>query len=183
MVARKGSEAAHMNQTSLELRGDREIVIERTFNAPPRIVFDAWTRPELVRRWWAPKSRRVSLVGCDADVRAGGSYRYVAKLDAGGQFAFSGVYTEVTPYSRLVHTEIFEPTASGATTDDVPLIVTVTFEERDGKTHVVSHSLCPSKEVRDMIIASGMEHGMRESMDQLDELAATLAQSEGRVVK
>ena len=100
-----------------------------------------------------------------------------------GQFAFSGVYTEVTPYSRLVHTEIFEPTASGATADDVPLIVTVTFEERDGKTHVVSHSLCPSKEVRDTIIASGMEHGMRESMDQLDELAATLAQSEGRVAK
>ena len=104
-------------------------------------------------------------------------------LDAGGQFAFSGVYTEVTPYSRLVYTEIFEPTASGAAADDVPLIVTVTFEERDGKTHVISHSLCPSKAVRDTIIASGMEHGMRESMDQLDELAATLAQSEGRVVK
>ena len=136
-----------------------------------------------MRRWWAPKSRRVSLVGCDADVRVGGSYRYVAKLDSGGQFAFSGVYKEVTPYSRLVYTEMFEPTASGAPADDVPLIVTVTFEERDGKTHVVSHSLCPSKDVRDAIIATGMEHGMRESMDQLDELAALLAQSEGRVAK
>jgi uncharacterized protein YndB with AHSA1/START domain len=183
MVARSESEAAQMNQTSLELRGDREIVIERTFNAPPRIVFDAWTRPELVRRWWAPKSRHVSLVGCDADIRVGGSYRYVAKLDSGNQFAFSGVYQEVTPYSRLVYTENFEPTASGATGDDAALVVTVTFEERDGRTHVVSHSLCPSKEVRDAIIATGMEHGMRESMDQLDELAATLAQSEGRVVK
>lgn len=110
-------------------------------------------------------------------------YRYVARLDAGGQFAFSGVYTEVTPYSRLVYTEMFEPTASGAVADDVPLIVTVTFEERDGKTHLVSHSLCPSKAVRDAIIATGMEHGMRESMDQLDELAATLAQSESRAAK
>jgi uncharacterized protein YndB with AHSA1/START domain len=88
MVARNESEAAHVNQTSMELKGDREIVIERTFKGPPRIVFDAWTRPELVRRWWAPKSRRVSLVGCDADVRVGGSYRYVARLAAGGQFAF-----------------------------------------------------------------------------------------------
>jgi uncharacterized protein YndB with AHSA1/START domain len=183
MVARNESEAAHVNQTSMELKGDREIVIERTFNGPPRIVFDAWTRPELVRRWWTPKSRRVSLVGCDADVRVGGSYRYVARLAAGGQFAFSGVYTEVTPYSRLVYTEMFEPTASGAAADDVPLIVTVTFEERDGKTHLVSHSLCPSKAVRDAIIATGMEHGMRESMDQLDELAATLAQSESRAAK
>jgi uncharacterized protein YndB with AHSA1/START domain len=183
MVARNESEAAHMNQTSMELKGDREIVIERTFNGPPRIVFDAWTRPELVRRWWAPKSHRVSLVGCDADVRAGGSYRYVARLNAGGQFAFSGVYREVTPYSRLVYTENFEPTAAGAMAEGAAVVVTVTFEERDGKTHVVSHSLCPSKDVRDTIIASGMEHGMRESMDQLDELAATLAQSEGRVAK
>ena len=112
---------------------------------------------------------------CDADVRVGGSYRYVLRLASGSQFAFSGKYREVTPHSRLVYTEIFEPTASGANPEDAGVIVTVTFEERDGKTDLVSHSLCPSKDVRDAIIASGMEGGMRETMDQLDELVATLA--------
>ncbi len=174
MVAGKEGEAATMNQTSLELKGDREIVIARTFNGPARIVFDAWTRPELVSRWWAPGSRGVAI--CDAAVRAGGSYRYVIRLDRGGEFAFSGKYIEVTPHSRLVYTEIFEPTASGANPGDAEVIVTVTFDERDGKTHLVSNSLCPSKEVRDAIIASGMEHGMRETMDQLEELVASLRQ-------
>jgi uncharacterized protein YndB with AHSA1/START domain len=174
MLAGKGSEAVPMNQTSMELRGDREIVITRTFNGPPRIVFDAWTKPELVRRWWAPGTHGDSMASCDADVRVGGSYRYVLRLDSGSQFAFSGKYMEVTPHSRLVYTEIFEPTASGANPDDVGVIVTVTLEERDGKTHLVSHSLCPSKDVRDAIIASGMEDGMRKTMDQLDELVATL---------
>lgn len=163
-----------MNQTSMELKGDREIVIARTFNGPARIVFDAWTRPELVRRWWAPQSHRVSIVGCDADVRVGGYYRYVLRLETGDQFAFSGRYTEVTPHSRLVYTQIFEPTASGTNPGDAELTITVTFEEHDGKTNLVSHSLCPSKEVRDTILASGMEHGMRETMDQLDELVASL---------
>jgi uncharacterized protein YndB with AHSA1/START domain len=127
-----------------------------------------------VSRWWAPKSHRVSVVGCDADVRVGGHYRYVLRLETGGQFAFSGTYTEVTPHSRLVYTQIFEPTASGANPEDPALVITVTFAEQDGKTHLVSHSLCPSKDVRDTILASGMEHGMRETMDQLDDLVASL---------
>jgi uncharacterized protein YndB with AHSA1/START domain len=175
MRAEKGDEAAAMDQTSMELRGDREIVIERTFNGPARIVFDAWTRPELVRRWWAPKTRRVSVVDCEADVRAGGYYRYVLRLASGNQFAFSGKYTEVTSPTRLVYTQIFEPTAAGAQPGDPEVIITVTFDERDGKTHMVSRSLCPSKDVRDAIIASGMEGGMRETMDLLDELVASLA--------
>jgi uncharacterized protein YndB with AHSA1/START domain len=175
MVAKEErSDARSMNRTSMELEGDREIVIARTFNGPARIVFDAWTRPELVRRWWAPKSRRVSMASCQADVRVGGSYRYVLRLDAGNEFAFSGKYREVTPPSRLVYTEIFEPTAAGVDPADEGVLVTVTFEEREGKTHMVSRSLCPSKEVRDSIIASGMEHGMRETMDALDELVASL---------
>jgi uncharacterized protein YndB with AHSA1/START domain len=163
-----------MNATSMELRSDREIVIARTFNGPARIVFEAWTRPELVSRWWAPKSRGVTIVSCDAVVRAGGYYRYVLDVRGRHQIAFSGKYTEVTPPSRLVYTQIFEPAAGGATEGDDELIITVTFDERDGKTLVVSHSLCPSKDVRDAIIASGMEHGMRETMDQLDELVASL---------
>jgi uncharacterized protein YndB with AHSA1/START domain len=117
---------------------------------------------------------RGSVVSCDADVRVGGSYRYVLRLDTGSEFAFSGTYIEVTPHSRLVYTEIFEPTATGANPGDAEVIVTVTFDEADGKTHLVSRSLCPSKDVRDAIIASGMEHGMRETMDQLDELVASL---------
>jgi uncharacterized protein YndB with AHSA1/START domain len=175
MPARERSEPLAVNQTSLELESDREIVIKRVFNGPARIVFDAWTRPDLVRRWWAPRSRGVSVVGCDASVRVDGGYRYVLRLDRGGEFAFSGRYTEVTPHSRLVYTQVFEPTASGASPGDGEVVVTVTFDERDGKTHMVSRSLCPSKDVRDAIIASGMEHGMRETMDQLDELVGTLA--------
>jgi uncharacterized protein YndB with AHSA1/START domain len=168
------SEAALMNQTTMDLEGDREIVIRRTFNGPARIVFDAWTKPELVRRWWAPKSHRVSLASCDAEVRVGGQYRYVLEFDSGKRFAFSGRYLEVTPPSRLVYTEIFEPTAAGTQPDEEGVVITVTFEDRDGKTHLVSRSLCPSKEVRDTILASGMEHGMRETMDQLEQLIASL---------
>ena len=175
MAANAGrSEAALMNQTTMELEGDREIVIRRAFNGPARIVFDAWTKPELVRRWWAPKSHKVSVVSCDADVRVGGHYRYVLQLDAGNRFAFSGKYVDVTPSSRLVYTEIFEPTAGGVQPDEEGILITVTFEERDGKTYLVSRSLCPSTEVRDTILSSGMEHGMRESMDQLEELIASL---------
>ena len=175
MAANGGrSEAALMNLTTMTLEGDREIVITRTFNGPARIVFDAWTRPELVRRWWAPKSRGVSIVACDADVRVGGSYRYVLRLKSGSDIAFSGTYTEVAPPARLVYTEIFEPTAAGTQPDEVGIVITVTFDERDGKTNMTSRSMCPSKEIRDAIIASGMEHGMRETMDQLDELVASL---------
>jgi uncharacterized protein YndB with AHSA1/START domain len=157
------------NQTTMELRSDREIVITRTFDGPARIVFDAWTRPELVRRWWAPKSHGVSLSSCDADVRPGGTYRYVLSREGGEEIAFSGKYTEVTPPARLVYTQVFEPMAGAG-----EVVVTVTFEERDGKTHLVAHEVYPSAEVREAALASGMEHGMRETMDQLDELIASL---------
>ena len=175
MTAGKGSETAPMNQTSMELEGDREIVISRTFNGPARIVFDCWTRPDFVKRWWAPKSFGDAVVGCDADVRVGGSYRYVLQVGDGNKMAFSGRYTEVTPHSRLVYTQAFEPTASGANPGDDHLTIIVTFEEHEGKTHLVQRVLCPSKELRDTVLASGMEHGMRITMDQLDELVASLS--------
>ena len=160
--------------TVFERTSDTELVYSRTFNGPARIVFDAWTRPELVARWWAPKSLGVSIVSCDADVRVGGQYRYVLKPGTRDIFAFSGQYTEVTPHSRLVYTTYFEPTASGPMIDDA-VIVTVTFDERDGRTHLVSHELYPSKEILDAAVASGMEKGARITMDQLDELVQTLA--------
>lgn len=174
MAARERSDARGASQTTLELRGDTEIVITRTFNGPARIVFEAWTKPELVKQWWAPRSRHVSVVGCEADVRTGGFYRYVLRLEKGTQFAFSGRYIEVTPPSRLVYTQLYEPTAGGATPGDAEVVLTVTFTERDGKTHLASSSMCPSAEVRDAIIASGMEHGMRETMDQLEALVESL---------
>lgn len=111
----------------------------------------------------------VSIVGCDADVRVGGKYRYLLKLDTGDEIGFFGRYTEVAPHSRLVYTQIFEPMA-----DAEEVVVTVTLDERDGRTHLVSHELYPSKEVRGAALESGMEHGMRETMDQLDELVAAL---------
>jgi uncharacterized protein YndB with AHSA1/START domain len=163
-----------MNTTTLELPSDREILITRAFNGPARIVFDAFTKPELVARWWAPTSRGVSIVSCDADLHVGGTYRYVLQVRTQGQIAFSGSYLEVTPPSRLVYTQFFEPTASGTNPGEVPITVTVTFEERDGKTHLTSLTSCPSKELRDGIIASGMEKGMRETMDQLDDLVGSL---------
>ena len=163
------------NPTSLELRGDREFVIERTFNGPPRIVFDAYTRPELVQRWWAPRFLGDVMLDCQADVRPGGHYRYVMETRPGQKMAFSGTYVEVTPPTRLVFTQVYEPTAAGATPDDVAITITVTFEDRGGKTHLVSRTVCPTSELRDTIIASGMEHGMRQAMDQLDELVASMA--------
>ena len=169
-----GSEAV-MNKTTLELEGDRAFRIERTFNGPPKIVFEAVTQPEHVRRWWAPKSLGVTLVSVDADVRAGGKYRYVFRNRDGSTMAFSGTYKEVKPHSRIVVTEHFEPTAAGLMPGDPGVVVTVTLEKQGDKTRLVSTSVCPSPEVRDMIIKSGMEKGMRESYDQLDELVASLS--------
>jgi uncharacterized protein YndB with AHSA1/START domain len=160
---------AAKNQTTMELRADRELVIERTFNGPQRVVFDAWTRPELVRRWWAPASHNVAVVSCEADVRVGGAWRYVLRRDTGDEFAFSGTYLEVTPHSRLVYTSWFEAIPGAE------VVCTVTFEDRDGKTHLVSHELYPSAEAREGALSAGMEHGMRETMDQLDELVGSLA--------
>ena len=169
-----GSETAPMNRTTLERTSDRELLITRTFNAPPRIVFDAWTKAELVRQWWAPSSLGVSIVSVDADVRVGGRYRYVLKPRQHPEFAFSGQYKEVTPYSRLVYTTFFEPNLEPPTSEADAAIATVTFEAAGEKTHLVSRELYPSKEVLDAVIASGMETGMRETMDQLDELVGSL---------
>jgi uncharacterized protein YndB with AHSA1/START domain len=169
MVAGNASERAPRNETTVERRSDRELVVTRTFNGPARIVFDAWTKPELLKRWWAPCSRGVVLLSCEADVRVGGCYRYVFGRDAASAVAFSGTFTEVTPPSLLVHTQIFEPMRAAG-----EAIITATFEEQHGKTRLVLHQLYPSKEALEGAIASGMEHGMRETFEQLEELVAGL---------
>ena len=151
------------NDTVVERKSDRELVVTRTFNGPARIVFEAWTTPDLLRRWWAPKSSGVSFISCEADVRTGGSYRFVFRHPASGQpMEFFGRYIEVTPHSRVVWTN--EEGAQGGA------ITTVTFEERGAQTLVVMHDLYPSKEALDEAIASGSTGGFAETFEQLDEL-------------
>ena len=157
-----------MNTTTVELRGDREVIIERTFDAPAHIVFDAWTRPEHVRRWWTPLSC-TEFVTCDADVRTGGTYRYVTRY-GDQETAFSGTYELVAPHSRLVYTQVFEPMAEAGAAR-----VTVTFDAQGARTHVVSREVYPSAEARSAAFAAGMETGLRETSEQLADLVAELS--------
>jgi uncharacterized protein YndB with AHSA1/START domain len=157
------------NRTTVERKSERELVITRTVNGPARIVFEAWTKPELLKQWWVPKSFGVSLLSCEADVRVGGRYRLVFGLDASKPMEFFGRYIEVTPHSRLVWTN-----EEG---DDGGAVTTVTFEEKAGKTLLVMHELYPSKEALDGAMASGEKAGMSETFEQLDELLVTLGAS------
>jgi uncharacterized protein YndB with AHSA1/START domain len=161
--------AAPQNRTTVDRTSDCELIVTRVFNAPARIVFDAWTKPELLKRWWAPKSLGVTLFSCEADVRVGGRYRYVFGRDAGQPMAFSGVYKEVVPSLRLVSTQVFEQMRAAG-----EAIVTATLEEKEGKTKLVVHQLYSSRESLDGAIASGMERGLRETYEQLEEMVATL---------
>jgi uncharacterized protein YndB with AHSA1/START domain len=173
MDARRESEPApKKSRTTVERKSDRELVVTRTFNGPARIVFEAWTKPELLKRWWAPKSTGISLLSCEADVRVGGTYRLVFGHGASEPMAFHGRYLEVTPHSRLAWTN--EEGADGGA------VTTVTFEEKGGKTLVVVHELHPSKEALDAARASGVEAGTLEAFEQLDELLVALGASVGR---
>src|SRR5581483_634760 len=135
------------NPTTVERTSERELVVTRTFNGPARIVFEAWSKPELLMRWWTPKSFGMTFVSCEADVRTGGTYRFVFSHPAFEQPAvFFGRYLEVTPHSRIVWTN--DESADNA-------ITTVTFEEKDGKTLLVLRELYPSKQALDDAIASG----------------------------
>ncbi len=171
MDARRESEPTPMkSRTTVERKSERELVITRTFNGPARIVFEAWTKPELLKRWWAPKSAGLSLLSCEVDARVGGRYRFEFGHDASMTMAFFGRYIEVMPHSRLVWTN--DESDDGAVT-------TVTFEEQGGKTLLVMRELYPSKEALDGAIA-GMEGGMPETFAQLDERLVILGASVGR---
>src|SRR4249920_3768951 len=171
MDARTDSELTPVkNRTTVERKSEREFVFTRTFNAPARLVFEAWTKPELLKLWWVPKSIGMSLLSCEADVRVGGQYRFVFGVDASKTMAFFGRYIEVTPHSRLVWTN--EEGDSGPVT-------TVTFEEQGGKTLLVMHELYPSKEALDAA-GTGAADAMSETFEQLDELLGTLGASVGR---
>jgi len=171
MGARRESEPTPTkNRTTVERKSDRELVVTRTFNGPARIVFEAWTKPELFQQWWVPKSMGMFLRSCEMDVRAGGRYRLVFGHDASNPDEFFGRYIEVIPHSRLVWTN-----DEGG--DGGP-ITTVTFEERGGKTLLVMSELYPSKEALDAA-GTGAADMMRETFEQLDELLVTLGASLG----
>jgi uncharacterized protein YndB with AHSA1/START domain len=154
------------SRTTVERTSDTELVATRTIDGPARIVFEAWTKPELIMRWWAPESFGISFMSCETDVRTGGSYRFVFGHPASEQpIAFFGRYIEVTPPSRIVWTN--EEEEGGAVT-------TVTFAEKDGKTLVVVHDLYPSKEALDEAMASGSTGAWPEQFEALDKLLATL---------
>jgi uncharacterized protein YndB with AHSA1/START domain len=172
MDARRESEPTPTkNRTTVERKSERELVVTRTINGPERIVFEAWTKPELFKQWWVPKSIGLTMLSCEMDVRVGGRYRLVFPFQD-SEMAFFGTYLEVTPHSRLVWTN-----DEGG---DAGQVTTVTFEEKAGKTLVVVRDLYPSKEALDEAIASGSVGGMPEQLDQLDELVATLGASLGR---
>lgn len=155
------------NRATVERRSERELVVTRIVNGPARLVFEAWTRPELFRRWWVPKAAPIFLLSCELDARVGGRYRLVFGVHGSEQQAeFFGRYLEVTPYTRIVWTNE-EGDEGGA-------ISTVTFEEKDGRTRVIVHDLYPSKEALEEAIASGSTEGMPEQLGQLDELMVAL---------
>jgi uncharacterized protein YndB with AHSA1/START domain len=155
---------------TVERKSERELVITRSFDGPAHIVFAAWTKPELLKRWWAPKSSGMSLLSCEADVRAGGSYRFEFGHEGSKPImAFFGRYIEVIPPSRLVWTN---------DESDEGSVTTVSFEEKGGKTLLVMHELHPSKDALDRAM-EGMEDGMPETFEQLDELLVILGEGGG----
>jgi len=147
------------NRTTVERASEREIVVTRLFNAPAHLVFQAWTTPELFKKWWVPKSLGMSLLSCEMDVRTDGKYTLVFRHGDADPATFHGLYIEVTPHSRLVWTN--DETDGGAVT-------TVTFEERGESTLLVLRDLYPSKEALEA--EHGMEDVMGETFEQLDEL-------------
>ena len=163
MVARNESESP---RTTVQKKSDREVVVTRTFDAPARLVFEAWSRPELFKKWWVPRSMGMTLRSCELDVRTGGKYRLVFGDDPANTFAFFGSYLEVVPDKRIVWTN----EESG----DAGSVTTVTFEERDGKTLLVMSELYPTKEALDAA-GTGAQDATYETFGQLDELLAELS--------
>jgi uncharacterized protein YndB with AHSA1/START domain len=165
MDVRRESEAAPTkSRTGVERKSELELVVTRTVDAPARLVFEAWTKAELFRRWWVPKSYGVTLLSCEMDVRVGGQYRLVFPHED-STIEFFGTYREVTPHSRLVWTN--DEGDNGET------VTTVTFNEDAGRTLLVVHDRYPSKEALD----SGSTGALPEALDQLDELLASLGSS------
>jgi len=160
---------AHSAKATVTLPTDEQILITREFDAPRHLVYKAWTTPELVRRWWA--GHRGEMRSVEIDLRVGGRWRYVMVANGGFEVAFHGEYRELVPDERIVTTEVFE--MPGASDDDAALNI-VTFTEAGGRTTLSLLAQAVSKEQRDAIMASGMEAGMQEQLDLLEELARAI---------
>ena len=172
MDARTRREATPTQErTTVERRSERELVVTRTIDGPAHMVFDAWTQPEQLKRWWVPRSVPITMLSCEMDVRVGGSYRFVFQVDPTTTMAFFGRYLEVSPPSRLVWTN-----EEG---DGDAVVTTVTFDEDQGRTRLVVHDLYPSKDALDGAIASESTAAWAEMLDQLEELLLDLGASGG----
>ncbi|MGV3710766.1 MAG: SRPBCC family protein [Gemmatimonas sp.] len=165
------SRVANSDTFALTTPGETEIRIERLFDAPAHLIFDAMTQPEHVRNWWGCLSDDYGVAECEIDLRVGGKWRFVGYGPQGNFPAFYGVYQEIARPGRLVNTEIFEPYPDAGST------VTTTFTKEGAKTRMVVVSVYPSKEVRDMVLASGMDGGAAISYDRLEERAMYMAHS------
>ncbi len=163
------SQVTSSNKAQVTLPSDEEILIVREFDAPKHLVYKAYTTPELVSRWFP--GHRGGMESCEIDLRVGGQWRYVMRANNGFEVAFHGEFSEVVPNERIVTTEVYEGAPPGLE-DPIDF---VTFEERDGRTTLSILMRVESREVRDMIIDSGMEGGMQESMDVLEQVARELA--------
>lgn len=153
----------------LTLPTDTQILITRDFDAPRHLVWKAWTTPELIKRWWHAK--RGTATEAHVDLKVGGRWRWVMVTHGGQEVAFHGEYREIVPSERLVYTEVFEGVPGG---DEAAVVVTVTFTEREGRTTATMLMNAPSREVRDAIIASGMEDGLQDALELLEQVAGSL---------
>ncbi len=161
----------HSGKATVTLPTDTQIVITREFDAPRHLVYRATTEPDLVKRWWS--GHRGEVTSVEIDLRVGGRWRYVMVANEGFEVAFHGTYREIVPDERIVSTELYEG-VPGATEDDAT-VNTMTLDDVDGRTLLTTVVECRTKEIRDMIIESGMEGGMQEAFDELEQVARSLA--------
>jgi uncharacterized protein YndB with AHSA1/START domain len=164
--------ATSSGSAKVTLPADDQILIEREFDAPKHLVYKAFTTPELVRRWW--HANRGEMTVAEIDLRVGGTWRYVMIADGGMEVGFHGEYREIVPNERIVSTETFEGLPEGVSEEDGTTVNTATFAEADGRTTLTILVQAPSKEARDAIVESGMEAGLQEALDNLEQVAVSL---------
>ena len=157
---------------TVTLPTDEQILITRDFDAPRHLVFEAWTTPELVKRWW--NAKRGEMTVAEIDLRVGGKWRYAMVTEDGYEVAFHGEYQEIAPNERIVSTETYEGVPEGVSEEDATTVNTATFTEADGRTTVTILVQAPSKTSRDAIVESGMEAGLQDALDLLEEVAVSL---------
>jgi uncharacterized protein YndB with AHSA1/START domain len=161
--------AAKTNQLTVTLPSDTEILLVREFEAPRRLVWEAMTKPELVKQWWGPRGSELSL--CEIDLRVGGAWRFVSRADDGTEHPFKGVYKEISPPERVVQTWVYDVPPF----NEFESIETASLEEKGGRTTLTTLVVHKTKEARDGHVNSGMEGGASETMDRLEELLATMS--------